>query len=142
MVTIMRKDIKKIRQVLKDYAQLKKDLALINARNTLISSPSFEGTGSHSNTNHTGSKFVNHANLSWQLHRVEEAINNIEDSKYRFIINKYIINKKYNRQELCDRYNIGLRSFNSMKNRALVEFAKNYGMDQLLDEMNKPQVYE
>ena len=29
-----------------------------------------------------------------------------------------------------------------MKNRALVEFAKNYGMDQLLDEMKKPQVYE
>ena len=142
MVTIMRKDIKKIRQVLKDYAQLKKDLALINARNTLVSSPSFDGGSSHSNTNHTESKFVNHADLNWRLHHVEEAINNIEDSKYRFIINKYIINKKYNRQELCDRYNIGLRSFNSMKNRALVEFAKNYGMDQLLDEMNKPQVYE
>lgn len=31
----MRKDIKEIRQVLKDYARLKKDLALINARNTL-----------------------------------------------------------------------------------------------------------
>lgn len=138
----MRKDIKKIRQVLKDYAQLKKDLALINARNTLISSPSFDGVSSHSNTNHTESKFVNHADLNWRLHHVEEAINNIEDSKYRFIINKYIINKKYNRQELCDRYNIGLRSFNSMKNRALVEFAKNYGMDQLLDEMKKPQVYE
>ena len=138
----MRKDIKKIRQVLKDYAQLKKDLALINARNTLISSPSFEGVSSHSNTNHTEIKFVNHADLNWRLHHVEEAINNIEDSKYRFIINKYIINKKYNRQELCDRYNIGLRSFNSMKNRALVEFAKNYGMDQLLDEMKKPQVYE
>lgn len=138
----MRKDIKKIRQVLKDYAQLKKDLALINARNTLISSPSFEGVSSHSNTNHTESKFVNHANISWELHHVEEAISNIKNSKYRFIINKYIINKKYNRQELCDRYNIGLRSFNSMKNRALVEFAKNYGMDQLLDEMKKPQVYD
>lgn len=138
----MRKDIKKIRQVLKDYAQLKKDLALINARNTLVSSPSFDGVSSHSNTNHIESKFVNHADLNWRLHHVEEAINNIEDSKYRFIINKYIINKKYNRQELCDRYNIGLRSFNSMKNRALVEFAKNYGMDQLLDEMKKPQVYE
>ena len=138
----MRKDIKKIRQVLKDYAQLKKDLALINARNTLISSPSFEGISSHSNTNHTESKFVHHANLSWQLLRVEDAINNIKDSKYRFIINKYIDNKKYNRQELCDRYNIGLRSFNSMKNRALVEFAKNYGMDSLLNEMKKPQVYD
>lgn len=142
MVTIMRKDIKKIRQVLKDYAQLKKDLALINARNTLISSPSFEGTGSHSNTNHTESKFVNHADLSWRLHRVEDAIDNIKDSKYRFIINKYIINKKYTRSQMCQRYDISLRSFNSMKNRALVEFAKNYGLNSVLNEINKPQVYE
>ena len=138
----MRKDIKKIRQVLKDYAQLKKDLALINARNTLINSPSFDGTGSHSNTNHTESKFVNHANLSWQLHRVEDAVDNIKDSKYRFIIKNYIINKKYTRSQMCQRYDIGLRSFNSMKNRALVEFAKNYGMDSLLNEMKKPQVYD
>lgn len=138
----MRKDIKEIRQVLKDYARLKKDLALINACNTLINSPSFESIAAHSNTNHTESKFIYHADLSWQLHRVEKAINNIKDSRYRFIINKYIVNKKYNRKELCDRYNIGLRSFNTMKNRALVEFAKNYGMDSLLNEMKKPQVYD
>ena len=138
----MRKDIKEIRQVLKDYARLKKDLALINARNTLINSPLFEGIAAHSNTNHTESKFIYHADLSWQLHRVEEAINNIKDSKYRFIINKYIVNKKYSRKDLCERYNISLRTFNTMKNKALVEFAKNYGMDQLLDEMKKPQVYE
>ena len=43
---------------------------------------------------------------------------------------------------MCQRYDISLRSFNSMKNRALVEFAKNYGMDSLLNEMKKPQVYE
>ena len=134
----MRKDIKKIRQVLKDYSKIKQDLSQVN----FLPSPHLDVVSSHSNSNQAELKFIYHANLSWQLHRVEEAINNIEDSKYRFIINKYIINKKYNRQELCDRYNIGLRSFNSMKNRALVEFAKNYGMDQLLDEMNKPQVYE
>lgn len=138
----MRKDIKEIRQVLKDYAQIKKDLALIDARNALINSPSFEGIAAHSNTNHAESKFVNHADLSWRLHRVEEAIDNIKDSKYQFIINKYIINKKYTRAQLCQRYNIGLRSFNTMKNRALVEFAKNYGLDSVLDELNKPQVYE
>ena len=43
---------------------------------------------------------------------------------------------------MCQRYGIGLRSFNSMKNRALVEFARNYGMDSLLNEMKKPQVYD
>ncbi len=138
----MQKNIKEIRQVLKDYAQLKKDLALINARNTLISSPVFDDVVSHANTNHTENKLVNHADLSNRLYRVETAINQIKDSKYRFIINKYIISKKYNRTELCERYNIGLRTFNTMKNKALIEFAKNYGLDSIVAELNKPQVYE
>ncbi|OTA64468.1 hypothetical protein [Limosilactobacillus reuteri] len=134
----MRKDIKEIRQVLKDYSRIKHDLKQVN----FLSSPRFDAVNSHSNSNHTESKFIYHADLSWQLHRVEDAIDNIKDSKYRFIINKYIINKKYTRSQMCQRYDISLRSFNSMKNRALVEFAKNYGMDSLLDEMKKPQVYD
>ncbi len=134
----MRKDIKEIRQVLKDYSRIKHDLKQVS----FLPSPRFDTVSSHSNSNHTESKFIYHADLSWQLHRVEDAIDNIKDSKYRFIINKYIINKKYTRSQMCQRYDICLRSFNSMKNRALVEFAKNYGMDQLLDEMNKPQVYD
>lgn len=134
----MRKDIKEIRQVLKDYSRIKHDLKQVN----FLSSPRFDAVNSHSNSNHTENKFIYHADLSWQLHRVEDAIDNIKDSKYRFIINKYIINKKYTRSQMCQRYDISLRSFNSMKNRALVEFAKNYGMDSLLDEMKKPQVYE
>lgn len=133
----MRQDIKEIRQVLKDYSRIKHDLKQVN----FLPSPRFDAVSSHSNSNHAESKFIYHADLSWQLHRVEDAIDNIKDSKYRFIINKYIIKKKYSREELCDRYNIGLRSFNTMKNRALVEFAKSYGMDSLLDEMKKPQVY-
>ncbi|NMV59848.1 hypothetical protein FOL80_05250 [Lactobacillus reuteri] len=134
----MRKDIKEIRQVLKDYSRIKRDLKQVS----FLPSSRFDAVRSHSNSNHTESKFIYHADLSWQLHRVEDAIDNIKDSKYRFIINKYIIKKKYSRKELCDRYNISLRSFNSMKNRALVEFAKNYGLNSVLDEMNKPQVYE
>ena len=134
----MRKDIKEIRQVLKDYSRIKHDLEQVN----FLSSPRFDAVNSHSNSNHTENKFIYHADLSWQLHRVEDAVDNIKDSKYRFIINKYIINKKYTRSQMCQRYGIGLRSFNSMKNRALVEFAKNYGMDSLLNEMKKPQVYE
>lgn len=134
----MRKDIKEIRQVLKDYSRIKHDLKQVN----FLSSPRFDAVNSHSNSNHTENKFIYHADLSWQLHRVEDAIDNIKDSKYRFIINKYIINKKYTRSQMCQRYDISLRSFNSMKNRALVEFAKNYGMDSLLDEMKKPQVYD
>lgn len=134
----MRKDIKEIRQVLKDYSRIKHDLKQVN----FLSSPRFDAVRSHSNSNHTESKFIYHADLSWQLHRVEDAIDNIKDSKYRFIIKNYIINKKYTRSQMCQRYEISLRSFNSMKNRALVEFAKNYGLNSVLDEMNKPQVYE
>lgn len=134
----MREDIKKIRQVLKDYAQLKKDLELISLR----TSPSFDSVPSHINQNGTEKKFIYHADLSNRLYRIETAIANIKDSKYRFIINKYIISKKYNRTELCERYNIGLRTFNTMKNKALIEFAKNYGLDSIVAELNKPQVYE
>ncbi len=134
----MRKDIKAIRQVLKDYSRIKHDLKQVS----FLPSPRFDTVNSRSNSNHTENKFIYHADLSWQLHRVEDAIDNIKDSKYRFIINKYIINKKYTRSQMCQRYDISLRSFNSMKNRALVEFAKNYGMDSLLNEMKKPQVYE
>ena len=134
----MRKDIKQIRNVLKDYAKVKADLNQVN----FLPSPQFDVVSSHSNSNHTENKFIYHADLSWQLHRVEDAVDNIKDSKYRFIIKNYIINKKYTRSQMCQRYGIGLRSFNSMKNRALVEFAKNYGMDSLLNEMKKPQVYD
>lgn len=134
----MRKDIKEIRQVLKDYSKIKQDLSQVN----FLPSPHLDVVSSHSNSNQAELKFIYHANLSWQLHQVEDAIDNIKDSKYRFIINKYIINKKYTRYQMCQRYDISLRSFNSMKNRALVEFAKNYGMDSLLNEMKKPQVYD
>lgn len=134
----MRQDIKKIRQVLKDYAQLKKDLELISLR----TSPSFDSVPSHINQNGTEKKFIYHADLSNRLYRIETAIANIKDSKYRFIINKYIINKKYTREQLCERYSISIRGFNNMKNRALIEFAKNYGMKEILDKISKAPVYE
>lgn len=127
----MREDIKQIRKVLKGYAKLQQDLQQLN----LLPSPSFDAVSSHSNQNHMENKMVYHADISNRMHRVEIAIENIKNSKYRFIINKYIINKKYSRKQLCERYNISVRGFNYMKNRALIEFAKNYGLDSLLDEM-------
>lgn len=134
----MHKEIKEIRQVLKDYSKLKGDLEQTN----LLPSPTLNGTGVHSNANHMETFFVRHADISNRMYRVEWAIDSIKDSKYRFIINKYILDKKYNREEMCQRYNISLRGFNNMKNRALVEFAKNYGLDSALDAMKSPQVYE
>mgnify|MGYP006395994749 FL=1 len=93
----MRKDIKEIRQVLKDYSRIKHDLKQVS----FLPSPRFDAVNSHSNSNHTESKFIYHADLSWQLHRVEDAIDNFKDSKYRFIINKYIFIQKYTCFLMC-----------------------------------------
>lgn len=133
----MRKDIKEIRQILKDYSKIKQDLKQVS----FIRSPQFDAVSSHGNSNHIEGQFIRHADSVWQLHKIEDAIDNIKDSKYRFIIKEYIIDKKYTRRQLCQRYNIGLRSFNNMKNRALIEFAKNYGLDSLLDEMKNSLVH-
>ena len=138
----MRKDIKKIRQVLKDYARIKEDLELLNVRETLISNPTAEITANHSNLNCAENKFVHHADLSNRLYRIETAIDKIDNQRYQTIICEYIVNKKYKRQELCDLYKISLRNFNRLKNQALVEFAKNYDINLLSDEMKKPQVYD
>lgn len=137
----MRKNIKKIRQVLKDYARIKEDLELLNVRETLISNPTAEITANHSNLNCVENKFVHHADLSNRLYRIETAIDKIDNQRYQTIICEYIVSKKYKRQELCDRYNIGLRSFNSMKNRALVEFAENYDINLLSDETKNSLAY-
>lgn len=138
----MRKDIKKIRQVLKDYARIKEDLELLNVREILISNPTAEVTANHSNLNYAENKFVHHADLSNRLYRIETAIDKIDNQRYQTILCEYIVNKKYKRQELCDLYKISLRNFNRLKNQALVEFAKNYDINLLSDEMKKPQVYE
>ena len=130
----MRKDIKKIRQVLKDYARIKEDLELLNVREILISNPTAEVTANHSNLNYAENKFVHHADLSNRLYRIETAIDKIDNQRYQTILCEYIVNKKYKRQELCDLYKISLRNFNRIKNQALVEFAKNYDINWLSDE--------
>lgn len=137
----MKNDIKIIRQVLKSYAQLKEDLELLNARESIMKSPTVPIVAGHSNLNHIENKFVHHANLINKLYQVETAINKIDDSRYQTIIYKYIVNKKYNRQELCDMYKIDLRNFNRMKNQALYEFAKNYGINLPSDEMKDDLMY-
>ena len=137
----MKKEIKIIRKVLKDYAQLKEDLELINARQMLISSPNFNGSAGHDNLNHIESKYVYHADISNKLHQVESAINQIDDLRYRVILYDYIADKKYKRQDICNMYNISLRSFNDIKNKALLEFAKNYGIDLLSDKVKDNLMY-
>ena len=116
----MRKDIKKIRQVLKDYARIKEDLELLNVRETLISNPTAEITANHSNLNCAENKFIHHADLSNRLYRIETAIDKIDNQRYQTIICEYIVNKKYKRQELCDLYKISLRNFNRIVNYSAI----------------------
>ncbi len=133
----MNKTTKEIMGVLRGYATLKQSLNSI----AMVTSPSFDAVNVPCHANHSENKFVRHADISFQIHKIERAIDEL-DSKERFIILKYIIDKEYTQKEMCQRYDVSKSGFNYQKNQALTNFAKNYGMDQLLDEMKKPQVYE
>lgn len=134
----MRQDIKQIRQVLRTYARLKDDLKEVS----LLPSPQTDKRPVSSPINHTEQAYLYHASLTQHILRIERAIAAIEDERYRFVIRNYVIKKKYNRAEMCQRLQLSLRGFNYLKNRALIEFAKNYGMKFELEAMNQPTVYD
>ena len=83
----MRQDVKKIRNLLKKYAKLKRDLTAFNQ----VSSPSFDGVSSHSSRNGAESRLISHVDLAYQLKEVEYALNAIDDPQYQFILHDYII---------------------------------------------------
>ncbi|WP_187338000.1 hypothetical protein [Lactiplantibacillus plantarum] len=118
----MRQDVKKICNLLKQYAKLKRDLTTFNQ----VSSPSFDGVSSHSSRNGTESRLVNHVDLSYQLKEVEDALNTIDDPQYQFILHDYIIEKRFNRNEACNQLSVSVSKFNHLKNRALEVFKLNY----------------
>ncbi|MBT9656517.1 prophage Lp3 protein 20 [Lactiplantibacillus plantarum] len=119
---LMRQDVKKICNLLKQYAKLKRDLTTFNQ----VSSPSFDGVSSHSSLNGTESRLVNHVDLSYQLKEVEDALNTIDDPQYQFILHDYIIEKRFNRNEACNQLSVSVSKFNYLKNRALEVFKLNY----------------
>ncbi len=121
-VILMRQDVKKICNLLKQYAKLKRDLTTFNQ----VSSPSFDGVSSHSSLNGTESRLVNHVDLSYQLKEVEDALNTIDDPQYQFILHDYIIEKRFNRNEACNQLSGSVSKFNYLKNRALEVFKLNY----------------
>lgn len=118
----MRQDVKKIRNLLKQYAKLKRDLTAFNQ----VSSPSFDGVSSHSSQNGTESRLINHVDLSYQLKEVEDALNAIDDPQYQFILHDYIIEKRFSRDEVCQRLSVSASKFNYLKNRALETFKEKY----------------
>lgn len=116
----MRQDVKKIRNLLKQYAKLKRDLTAFNQ----VSSPSFDGVSSHSSRNGAESRLINHVDLAYQLKEVEDALNIIDDPQYQFILHDYIIEKKHSVEEICTMWGVSRSKFNYMKNRALIDFEK------------------
>ncbi|MCK8472542.1 hypothetical protein [Lactiplantibacillus plantarum] len=118
----MRQDVKKIRNLLKQYAKLKCDLTAFNQ----VSSPSFDGVSSHSSRNGTESCLINHVDLSYQLKEVEDALNAIDDPQYQFILHDYIIEKRFSRNEACERLSVSVSKFNYLKNQALTLFSTIY----------------
>ncbi|MBP5841999.1 hypothetical protein J8137_05530 [Lactiplantibacillus plantarum] len=114
----MRQDVKKIRNLLKQYAKLKRDLTAFNQ----VSSPSFDGVSSHSSRNGAESRLINHVDLSYQLKEVEDALNAIDDPQYQFILHNYIIEKRFTRCEACEKLSVSVSKFNYLKNRSLLCF--------------------
>lgn len=118
----MRQNVKKIRNLLKKYAKLKRDLTAFNQ----VSSPSFDGVSSHSSRNGAESHLINHVDLSCQLKEVEDALNAIDDPQYQFILHDYIIEKRFSRSEACNQLSVSVSKFNYLKNRALETFKEKY----------------
>lgn len=118
----MRQDIKKIRNLLKEYAKLKQEIRTFNQ----VSSPVLSVAPSHSGGNGVENSLINYVDLSYQLKEVDDALNAIHDPQYLFILHDYVIEKRFTRSEACERLSVSISKFNYMKNKALEEFACKY----------------
>ena len=118
----MRQDIKKIRNLLKEYAKLKQEIRTFNQ----VSSPVLSVAPSHSGGNGVETSLINYVDLSCQLKEVDDALNAIHDPQYQFILHDYIIEKRFSRSEACERLSVSVSKFNYMKNKALQAFVEYY----------------
>lgn len=89
-----------------------------------MSSTVLSGMPGHSYGNGTEKSMVNHVDLAYQIKQVEDALKSIENPRYSFILNEYIINKRYSVNEYCQLWQYSKSKFNYMKNEALIEFNK------------------
>ncbi len=118
----MRQDIKKIRNLLKEYAKLKQEIRTFNQ----VSSPVLSVAPSHSGGNGVETSLINYVDLSYQLKEVDDALNAIHNTQYQFILHDYIIEKRFTRSEACERLSVSTSKFNHMKNCALELFRVAY----------------
>ena len=118
----MRSDVKHIKNILKQYVQLKQDIKTFSQ----LSSPVMDGVASHSYGNGTETAVISHTDIAYQIKKVEDAINAL-DSQDQFILVEYVMCKHYSRDEMCQLLNVSRSGFNYLKNEALLEFEMLYG---------------
>ncbi|WP_369956803.1 hypothetical protein [Levilactobacillus brevis] len=114
----MRQDIKKIRNLLKEYAKLKQEIRTFNQ----VSSPVLSVAPSHRGGNGVETSLINYVDLSYQLKEVDDALNAIHNPQYQFILHDYIIEKRFTRSEACERLSVSVSKFNYMKNKSIMAF--------------------
>jgi len=95
----MREDIKKIRDVLKEYAKLKKELANFSQ----LASPAMDSVSCHVHKNGVENSLVHYTDQAYKVKKIEDALNSIDDPRYQFILHDYIMNKRFRRNEACER---------------------------------------
>lgn len=113
----MRSDVKHIKNILKKYVQLKQDIKTFSQ----LSSPVMDSVASHSYGNGTETAVISHADIAYQIKKVEDAINAL-DSQDQFILIEYVMYKHYSRDEMCQLLNMSRSGFNYSKNQTLQEF--------------------
>lgn len=119
----MKQNIKYIKSTLKRYAQLKANLSNFEQVSSVpLDNVNVQG----SKHNGVENNMVNHCNLALQVKQVEDALKSVVDPQYSFILNDYVINKQYSRDEMCGLLDVSRSKLNYMKNNALVEFGKNF----------------
>lgn len=119
----MKQEIKHIRNILKEYARLKRDIKAFGQ----VSSPVLSGMpNGGTRKNSVELKMVNHLDLSYKMKQVEDAVQAITEPQYQFILVDYIIEKKYSVEEICTMWGVSRSKFNYMKNRALNSFLSLY----------------
>ncbi|KRL00686.1 hypothetical protein FC81_GL001910 [Liquorilactobacillus capillatus DSM 19910] len=69
---------------------------------------------------------VNHVDLAYQIKQVEDALKAVKNPHYSFILNEYVINKRYSVSDCCKLWQCSKSKFNYMKNEALARFENKY----------------
>ena len=116
-VNEMRKDLKEITAMLKQYAKNKQLLQEFEA----VSSPRLGDGITTTASNGTEAKMVRQADLAYNVRMVDNVIDSIDPS-FAFIIRSYVIDKQHSATEMAQLLDLSTRGFHDRKTRALMAF--------------------